>query len=182
MPRRYITAEEFKARPLGISMRQYTDEMLEDYIEVATAAVEDLCERVFTEVEYTETLRGTGTEKLLLNNYPVVEIDSINETTISDGATESVDITGLIRSDLHDASGILELSDGGWSAGSLYEVTYTAGYDTIPAPVRHATAVWVSELLKPDYAGPSLDVPEIVPFSTQQIVELLTPYKRRRVG
>lgn len=182
MARRYITADEFKARPLGISMRQYTDEMLTDYIEVATAAVEDLCERVFEEAEYTERLRGDGTTTMRLANYPIAAIDSITATAIGEETVETIDTDDLIRTDLNDAAGILELASSAWSPGTIYEVTYTAGYDTVPGPVRHATAVWVSELLKPDYAGPTMEVPEIVPFSTQQIVELLTPYKRRRIG
>lgn len=181
MARRYISADEFKARPLGIAVRQYTDEMLNDYIEVASTAIEDLCDRVFSEDEYTETLKGSGSEKLLLTHYPLTDITSISATSISDGTTSTIDPDDLVRTDISDSSGILELNGDVWAPTYLYEVTYTAGYDPVPAPVRHATAVWVSELLKPDFAGPTMDVPDIVPFSTQQIVELLTPYKRRHI-
>lgn len=181
MARSYITASDFRALPLGVPLRQYTDEVIENYIEVATQNVENFCERIFESDEYAETFVGDWTSKFLVQNYPITAIDSITYTNISSGETGTLDVATLIRSDVNDASGIVELYGSAFAGDSLYVITYTAGYVDLPPAVKHATAVWVSELIKPDFGGVSSDVPEVVPFSSQQIVELLTPFRRRRL-
>lgn len=172
--------------PLGVPLRQYEDAYITEQIEAATAAVEDFCERVFAEETFTEVFRGDGTATFLLPQYPLVGITSLTETTIGTDPVETeYDLSHLIRTTVNDSCGRLELDGSGefsaFSPAALYEVVYTAGYDPIPAPVRKATAIWVTEFLKPDYGGASQEVPEIVPQSTQTIVDLLTPYKRRRI-
>jgi hypothetical protein len=63
-----------------------------------------------------------------------------------------------------------------------YTIVYTAGYATLPPAIKHATALFVSELVKPDYGGAQDSTPEIIPMSSQQIADLLSIYRRRRIG
>lgn len=185
MARAYITPAEFRAMPLGIK-GNYSDEQLQQYIEVATANVEAFTERIFTSAYYTETFRGDGSLTYLAYQYPLINVVSLKQSSIEETpvvTTYSTDRLVLTSNNV-DVSRI-ELDGAGefssFSTSYIYELQYRAGYSTIPPVVKHATALWASELIKPDFAGASLEVPEIVPFSTQQIVELLAPLRRRRI-
>jgi hypothetical protein len=61
-------------------------------------------------------------------------------------------------------------------------VSYTAGYETVPNPIKRAVALQTVQLLRPMYGGPQLDTPEIVPFADEMIVNLLERYRRKRLS
>lgn len=176
-----IDVDYFMKMPLGIKgPRSYPEaEVLQTYIETASTVVENFCDRVFTEQQFTEVLAGRDSYRLILGQYPVASID---EVTWED--TGSLTMTGT-----HDAS-LFRAEEWGavvWKykgteqfrAGRLYTVKYTAGYATIPGPVKHATALGVAQLLQPNFAGPNDTVPELVPQTTQMMVDLLDDYRRR---
>lgn len=183
----YLTPAEFREKPFGIPLRQYSDEMLEDYIEIASANVDAFCERHFGQATYTEVFRGDGSNTHLVYQYPIISVTSLAEQTIEDTpVTSSYPVsTGLIRTTNNDSVGRIELNGlddiSAFSPANLYTLVYVGGYATIPAVVKHATALWVSELLKPDYGGAQETVPEIVPITNQQIADLLVPIRRRRI-
>ena len=94
MARKYITANEFKDKPLGIALRQYSSDQLDSFIEIATAQVEQYCERVFQLTTYTESFVGDGSSTYLTQEYPLVSVTSLSQTTLS---TTPVTTTVLIR-------------------------------------------------------------------------------------
>jgi hypothetical protein len=187
MSRKYITAEEFKNKPLGVALRQYSSDQLDSLIEIATEQVESYCERVFEQTTYTETFIGDGTSTYLTNQYPITSITSLSQTTIATTpVTTTVTGSSLTRTTDGDKYGKIILGPNSeitsFSAGSKYTIVYAAGYATLPPAIKHATALFMSELLKPDYGGAQDTVPEIIPISSQQIADLLGIYRRRRIG
>lgn len=174
--RQYMTAAEFRARPFGVPLRQFEDDQINEFLQVATEAVENHCERVFSSLDWTETFMGDGTDSFLVQQYPITAIKSITK----DGVALDEDSV-FVRTTLNDNMGRLQLDGDTFSASSTYVVTYTAGFSPVPATVKHATGLWATELMRPDYGGASGEVPEIVPLTTEQIVELLQPLRRRRI-
>ena len=188
-----ITVDEFKTLPLGVKgPRALPDaDLLEALIETASDAVEDFCERKFLLQSHTEVLRGKDSYRLILKEYPLVSITSVAWEDDTTGGTGTID-TALLRA---DSAGIIEFKRrGGINAGAyysnldwfdrgrLYTVTYQAGYAAadMPRPIKHAVGLQVTELLQPNYGGPQQEVPELVPLSSQLIVDLLDPkYKRK---
>lgn len=187
MARKYITADEFKNKPLGVALRQYSSDQLDSLIEIATEQVESYCERIFEQTTYTETFIGDGTTTYLTNQYPILSITSLTETTVTaTPITTSVTPSSLTRTTDGDKYGKIVVGPlsqiTSFSPGAKYTIVYVAGYATLPPAIKHATALFMSELLKPDYGGAQDTVPEIIPLSTQQIADLLGIYRRRRIG
>lgn len=169
--------------PLGLKKQMQPHiESMDQFIESASEQVEAWCERKFELQTHTEQYYGNGGQRLILNQYPAHSVVSV--TYEGDfGGPFTVDSAGLR---LH-SSGILEfkypLTQGPWRKNNLYTISYIAGFDPIPAPIKHATALWVTELLRPNFVGPQQERPaEIIPLAREQIEILLDPYTRRRIG
>jgi hypothetical protein len=178
-----IDRDYFNMLPLGTTkqMQPYM-EAIDTFLETASQQVEAYCERKFELQEHVEVLWGTGRQKLIVDQYPVQSIQSV---------TYEDDFGGSWSHDPNyfrvHPSGVLEwkfpMSQGPWRRDRIYTVTYTAGYDPVPAPIKHATALWATELMRPNFAGPQPERPaELIPFTTEQIGELLENYRRRRIG
>lgn len=187
MARKYITAAEFKDKPLGIALRQYSSDQLDSLIEIATEQVESYCERIFEQTTYTETFVGDGSSTYLTLQYPLSSITSLSQTTIATTpVTTTVTPNTIVRTTETDKFGKVLLGPASeveiFSPDSKYTIVYTAGYATLPPAIKHATALFVSELVKPDYGGAQDSTPEIIPLSSQQIADLLSTYRRRRIG
>lgn len=180
--RSYITPDEFRAKPLAMPLRQYSDVQIQEYAEIATSNVEDFLERILARQSYTETFRGDGSTTFLLHEYPLISVSSLTEKTVaSTPVTTTYTLSHLVRTSDNDAAGRIELDGLGeftaFDPANLYTITYEAGFDSIPPKVKHATALWICELLSPDYTR-SEDGQQA---SSEQIVELLTPIRRRRI-
>jgi len=188
MPRQYATAAQYRDLVTGAPTRQYTDAQLDNYLQIATVNVEQFCERIFEQGTYTEVFVGDGRDSHLVYQYPVISVTSVDQDTIAiSPVTVSYAVTrfmnttqdlesGRLRMDGLDTSGITV-----WAADQKYTVVYEGGFVAVPPAVVHATALWCAELLRPDYAGPRTDSPDIIPMTTEQILELLEPIRRRRV-
>lgn len=178
-----ITKEYFERLPLGLTkqMQPYA-ESIDEFIQTASEQVEAYCERKFELQEHVEQIWGSGSNRLMVDQYPVTAIGTV---TYSDdyGGEWTVD-TNYVR---FHPSGVLDwkfpITQGPWRRDRIYTVTYSAGFDPIPGPIKHATALWVTELLRPNFMGPTPERPaELVPFTTEQIGEMLENYRRRRIG
>jgi hypothetical protein len=184
----YISVEEFKDLPLGVSLKNMSNDTLQYILDVATGNVEQFTERVFSSAYYEEVVVGNDSDTLTLWNYPVIDYISLKQTVFgpSGGDTE-MDVNSLVRTTTFDSAGLMVLSgyDSSnittFSSGNTYTIQYRAGFETIPPTVKHATALWATELLQPDYSGPNQQAMELIPASSEQISELLTIWKRRRI-
>lgn len=186
-----ITVDEFKNIPIGLKGPRSIPEadQLQVLIDTATTAIEDFCQRRFASQEHVEVLRGKDSYRLILGEYPLTgltsvawEDDATNTTGTIDTSLLRVIEDGWVEFKRKEAgrSGYVYAGPEWFDAGRVYTVTYTAGYATIPGPIKHATALQVAELLQPNFGGASQEVPELVPLSSQLIVDLLDPaYKRK---
>lgn len=188
MARQYATADEYRALKSGAPNQQYQDVELDSYLQVATANVEQFCERIFEQQTYTEDFVGTGRASHLVYQYPIISVTSATQNTLAISPVQTAyDTDRFLLTTQNLASGRL-LMDGlstdgttTWSGDSRWSVVYEGGFAEIPPVVKHATLLWTSELLRPDYAGVRSDAPEIIPMTTEQILELLEPLRRRRL-
>ncbi len=98
--------------------------------------------RIFSGTTFTETYNGTGSQDLLLRNYPVQSVSGvsifgypIHQTTSSNGY-----VTGWN----FDQDGV-HLTNRTFPKGfqNIY-VTYRAGYDTIPYDINRSVAEYVA--------------------------------------
>lgn len=89
------------------------DIIIEDLINSASTFVEKYTCRKFNKQSYNESYEGSGTNKLVLKQYPII--------TLTDGADLTI---------LHE-EGIL-IKSGIWHKGKTYKIEYTAGFDIIP--------------------------------------------------
>ena len=102
--------------------------LLQDALDAATQACIDYMNRDLLSQSFTETLSGKGSDILPVNNFPVTAIASL---AIDDVA---IDLTTLTFKDafIRRKTGVFPY--GTWNVA----VTYTAGRDEVPAPVKQA--------------------------------------------
>ena len=181
----FVTAEEFRAMPLGVSLKQFSDEQLDSLIEVAQANVESLCDRHFASAYYTEEWMGDGTAVYITEEYPVIQVLEMTQIDPSAGTEVDLDVTKLVLLPHEKSAGILRLNGFDvvttFDVSYKYQVYYRAGFTTVPVAIKHATKLWTAELLQPDFAGVNSNVPDVIPLTSEQITELLTPYRRIRI-
>lgn len=175
-----ITVDEFMALPLGLKGPNAFPprDVLATYIDTASTMVEQFCERAFASQSHAETLRGRDTYRLILGEYPVTGLTSVTWEDEDTGSTGTIDTADLRT---HEWGAVEWKRKGAYDFAStrLYTVTYTAGYSSIPGPVKHAVGLQVTELLQPNYGGAMQSVPELVPLASQLIVDLLDDYRRK---
>lgn len=142
------TVAAWKARR-GISATTW-DAIVPNIIDAVQAEIERYCSRAFESATYTdEAYHGTGTDTLILRNWPVTAVSAV-KIVASDGTTTTLD-SGDYRADLsaNDRGHLYRIrsSDFGWGepSGACWpegrlnvKVTYTGGYATVPHDVEEA--------------------------------------------
>lgn len=188
MARQYLTATEFRAKLLSIPNKNYEDSVLDDILQIATENVELYCERIFSSAYYSDVVRGDGSATFLTHEYPIISVTSMYEDTIDvipvTTTYDTVNRLLVTTSNLAHGRIALDGLDGDISSftpGAMYRINYRAGYEVIPPGIRHATALWAAELLRQNYGLTTGGLPEIVSLTSEQIVELLNPHRRRRI-
>lgn len=174
-----LTPEEFSRLPLGLRQVQQDkigELPLASFIETASQQVAIFCKRQLESGTVTQVLPGNGANKIVLGEWPVTAITSLTSEDTS-GTVTDLDVTKVRFTE----SGIARLVDGStFTTGYLYTFTYTAGYDPIPFPLKHATALWTTELLQPMFNQGSAGKPvALIELSSEQISELLENFKRK---
>ena len=128
------------------------DDKIEDMIPAASRMLEKYIGHSLFETEYTEYYDGDGTNEIILDHYPVTEIESIHddldrefgvdsEIDVEDAAFDSNDqknvgLVRLFRGTSYFTTGVLNI-----------KVVYTAGYATLPEDAEMACVQLVSWLL-----------------------------------
>lgn len=146
---------------LGIASSDTTrDNLIIRKINQATLFIESYCglarDHHFKQATYTnEEYDGTGTNAIVLRMRPVSAITSFErrDSNLSDGGFDSVE-SELYHKDL--TAGIIEMvvnSNYGWNR---YRVTYTAGYDPIPADLAEACAILASFYVENSASGTAI--------------------------
>lgn len=141
---------------LGISGTSQ-DNLIRRYINRATMAIETFCnlsrDHHFKETTYTdEVYTSPGGNQLTLLMRPVTAITSFkrHQSPESDASYENVE-SDLYYKDL--SAGIINLLFNTSTSFGGYQVTYTAGYSTIPDDLREACVSLVSFYLENGTSG-----------------------------
>lgn len=118
------------------------DNLIIRKINQATIAIENYCGRRFKETTYTNELYfGTNTNQLILRNRPITATQTfglnIRDTSLNQNSFEAIDTT-LYFADAN--SGVIDLDFRAIGQAGRYQVTYSAGYPTIPADLAEACA------------------------------------------
>jgi len=138
----FLTLAECKTL-LGITATSpTTDAQLQMFIDINSASVMRLCNRIFARETVNEIWRDIGDRRLFLSHWPVVASD-ITSVTETDGAV-TVDPADY---ELEENSGKLtRLNAAAWQ--EPVSVTYTGGYslpDDAPLPLKQATVLMVRD-------------------------------------
>lgn len=126
---------------MGIQSSDHSwDNIIIRKINQVTRQIEAYCGRRFLSTVYTNELyAGTNSNQIVLRNRPVIGSVTLGfrDTSLNEDTFDTVD-TNLYFTDTN--SGILDLDFRAVGAYGRYEVSYTAGYATIPEDLAEATA------------------------------------------
>lgn len=177
-----IDTDYFRAQPYGGKGLDTAlpDEVLTEAIQDASDYVEDYLDRKILEADYVERIVGNRRFTLILDNTPITALDEVSWVD-SVGSPGTFDTSEFL---VHAEAGIIEkINKLDWfRPDRVYIVEYSAGYATVPGPVKRAVALQTVQLLRPAYGGPTDTAGEIVPFADDLIVSLLERYRRKRLS
>jgi len=180
-----ISVEELKAYPLPIKENQWTnigDDQIETIIQYASENIVDYLDIAVASAYYTERIPGYGQNKLILDQYPVQYLLSVTSRDNQENST-LYDLDDFV---INTAAGLIFFKDRTrykfWN-GYDWIVTYRAGYNTIPGPIKHSVALQVVQMLNPMFrGGNSFSEVKLIDGVNEQIVDLLEKYKRKRIA
>jgi uncharacterized phiE125 gp8 family phage protein len=110
------------------------DSLLDRLITAVSANVESYLNRKILVASYTEWYDGTGTDRLLLTQYPVTAVQSV----MMDGVTVSAAADATSTGWSFDDVGIFYQFGKFTRNRQNVKVTYTAGYATAPQDIQQA--------------------------------------------
>lgn len=132
---------------LDISGSDY-DDFLEEQEEIIADAIEGFCGRKFAEATYTQTFYDSDyrdiVRELRMFHYPLIEVTEITEDDVS------VDLTEFR---IHYPSGTLIKPEYFFAGVEVVEVTYKAGYATIPSIIRNVVYSLIQEKYNKKISG-----------------------------
>jgi len=129
------------------------DTLLDSICDRTNALIKSYIGRNLVSQTYTEYYDGNGTPRLILRNYPVITLTSINiDTNREWESVTAVDITEDVL--LENSSGIIRL----WNNGGIFytgranvKVVYSAGYATMPYDLVDAAILIAAHSYKRHY-------------------------------
>lgn len=137
------------------SPREDEEAVLTAICDQISDAVEDYCGRIFELSTFTEDHDGSGTQILMLRQYPIDAITTVKRTKV-DAANTVVSITAAEYT-INDESGILlmhpvnHVDSSIWIKGEQnYEIVYDAGYsdDDMPQGIVGACNIWIATVFQ----------------------------------
>lgn len=121
------------------------DAFLKEQEAVISESIEGYCGRKFLLASYTQTFYkkdyDAGVQELSLFHYPMVSVDTIVQ------ADKDGDILDITDDDviLQYPKGLLYYRPGFFSRGDRLAVSYSAGFEKVPAPVRNVFYAIIEE-------------------------------------
>jgi hypothetical protein len=154
-------------------------------IEVASQIIEDYLDRKIKSQAVIEIFDGRRDNRLILKQWPVTAITDVR----FDSASDFSDPTTIVDSSTYRLVNAQEIVNlyGSWPIGyQNIKVSYTAGYNPIPASIRNACLQLIEYLedrriqrdignTSKSKGGESVSLVESIP---KFIVDQLEPYKR----
>ena len=173
-----IDIDYFRRSPYGKVIDNLSAEVLEEFIDEASEYVEDYLDRSIIIRPWTERIIGKRDWTIILNQYPVVSLTGVSFER-ANGEVGTLPTNAFL---VHAEAGIIEMIDKSdyFRGDTMYVISYTAGYATVPGPIKRATALQTLQLLRPMYGDATVLQPELV--SEELIVNLLEKYRRKRIN
>jgi hypothetical protein len=181
-----IDSAYIKSIPIPIKDSQWDsigEEQIQVAIDEAEEYIEDYLDRHIASAYYTETVNGRGRPFLVMEEYPITYISSI--TSYDQSYTEE---TYDVDDFMIDANaGMIAWKDkvrNNFEFGKTYTVVYQAGFYPVPLPIKKALALQSIEMLQPLFrkTNSAMSMVDLIPNSTEMIVEFLEKYRRKRIG
>jgi len=160
---------DYTQEPFWLSVREYRnyieaddtdhtrDKFYKQMLQCAMELVEGYCMRRFGLKQYDEVIEIQSTTRVKLKHYPIQQIVGITPTTQIIPRSVGVEVETVANSPttfyyrLDAQNGILKLTDvAGFDfeySGILLAISYIAGMQTIPEPVRTAALALTSKLV-----------------------------------
>lgn len=140
----YVTYEEFVDGPYGIDFAPtgsvfQTSGAVEEFLSFVSSLIDLYCGRKFDVNRFEEIVEGNDKDVIYLNSIPVTGIVSIEYSSYS-GSTGSIEPVRVV---LFKKIGKVKYPSK-FSSDKYYTITYDAGYETIPEPIKMATLMWAN--------------------------------------
>ena len=120
-------------------------ELLTTMIARASAAICSYCGCEFAAADYDEYYDGDGTDSVVLQQRPVIEMTTLSEDGSDIAAEDYV---------VYAQTGIVRLKSGSFGRGAgTIRAQYWAGYETIPGDVEQAAIEWTAALYQSRETG-----------------------------
>lgn len=163
--------------------KSYTDDdaLLLTFVQAVSARFESMISRNILARSYTDILNGYWGRVIIPRQYPIVSVSSL----LVDGTTVSVAPT-IADTGYFATEHVVYLRHMFVSTGyANVEITYNAGYSTVPADIQQACAEWAALQFKErthignasqSMSGISVSyLPSVVP---QSVLTVASAYKR----
>lgn len=142
-----VTLSDVKSY-LGITGTTY-DAFLTEQITLVSDTIEAYCRRKFLSASYTQTFysdENSPSKTLSLFMYPVISVASV--------VADDVAVTGYRT---NKGTGILTRPDSYFFLGKETVVTYTAGFTTLPTPIRQVIYSLMEERYNKKVSGVAIN-------------------------
>lgn len=181
----FLTYNELRKYPLPVKDSQWDaigQSQVETIIEYASTNIADYVDLGISSAYYTERIPGSGTGTLMLDQYPVQEVLSVTQLN----RLNTAQAWTLDYFVVDTGAGMIMWADRtryAFYENYDYSVYYRAGWDTIPGPIKHATALQTIQMLQPMFrGGQNFTEVKLIDGVNEEIVDLLEKYKRKRIG
>ena len=153
--------------------------LLGTLITAASKALQTLYKRTWKSTQFTELRDGDGTQIMVLNEFPIISLDTVTITD-SDGTEYDIATTNFR---INAPAGIIKFKPGA-SDDFIYfpnsfqnvEIVYTAGYATVPEHVQAACAETVAAMYSSGKTDASLTSERLGDYSyTREAAQGIVP-------
>lgn len=180
-----LTVYELKNYALPVKDVQWDkigDSQLETVIEYASQNIMDYVDLGIVSAYYTERIPGNNRATLMLDQYPLNSVQSVTAYDNQENSTSYSTSLFLLDS----GSSLITWKDRFrnvfWGTYD-WQISYNAGWTTVPGPIKHATALQCVQMLQPVFrGGMNFGEVKLIDGLNESIVDLLEKYKRKRIG
>lgn len=161
----------------GIAQTDTTkDDRIQTLINLLSGRIEDWCGRKFISQTFTDQVYdGQRDCDLFLKQYPIVSITAVSVDGVALTAGELADEENFLA---YAEEGYIWRSSGWFAKRRGIEITYVAGYATIPTGLQMACVEWAIILLEGRMKDAQVDGGGMKTAMPDQIMNGLQPYKR----
>lgn len=114
-------------------------------IDAVNTKIETICNRKFDDTAYTEKVDGTGQKEILLKQYPIISLTSINYVNPLDDVTTELDIDDV---EINYDTGEIYYYAGFLKGRYNISVVYSAGYTSIPDDLKLVACITSNDNFK----------------------------------